>query len=1052
MSRTHSAGRFLLVAGLLTSAVAFSAGDPPAPPARGSRPLAVVFWEEGFPAVGAPAPDRGVLDSALGRFDAVFRGSGAFGKLLDDHEPALVVLPYGSAFPAEAWGPFLRYLGRGGSFVQLGGSPFAAPVDGRPGARTAPSPNPSLAHRLGFVRAEPAEASRVVTWEVIAAARAGPAPLSLDGFSPRHVPALDVLLSGPASRPDESGSDGPREGVLTPLVVGRSAEGTPRAAPVFRIDRVGGEFAGGRWLFALGDGTLPPSTLSALFASAAEGASVLSVRPAWAAFRPGEAPRTIVRLEGPRPREGEAAPSPVEVELLDPKGRRVSRGEVRLAREGTGWSGLLELPPLGAKAPRGLYTLRAGGASSGFLVQEAADLAGGPLLGAQGSFLARDGRPFAAAGMTFMDPSSQRRLFLEPDPLAWEDEFAAMEKAGVNLVRTGIWTGWKLHAPEAGRPTEGLLRAVEALVATARRHGMPVVLTLFAFLPETWGGGHPYLSPGALEAQRTFAGALASRLAGARDVAWDLINEPSFADPSSLWRTRPAGGTVETEGFARWLEASPLFDPGDDPRARWRMRPDEPISLPAAEDFEDRLLSGGRRPYRALDFRLFAQDAFRGWALDLSRTLAAAGSRGPVTVGTDEGGTGEMPNPLFFGDAVGFTQVHSWWNGADLSWDTLAVRVPGRPALVGETGLMSYERADAAPWLDTASRRRVLSRKLALSLGAGGAGAVAWAWRTNPLMPSANEAGIGLFRADGTARPELDPFRSFARFAARLTLLLSEPRPEEVAVVLPLSRLGPGGELVGEASRRAVRLLEGELRLPSRIVAEGRLATDLAGARLVVVPSPGALTRRGWEALLEAARAGATVLVTGPFDDDPWGRSTGRAKELGLPPGDRVLSPLEPVTLPGGARSALRFRGGLLERARGAAALPAGTAADRGPAETVSTVRTLPLGEGRLVLFPLPIELAEESPVAVALYALVAEAAGVSAPARVVPDDPSLYLRTVSMTDALLLAVDGPPGEPTSVRLRGVGRPIPLARTGDEATLILVRRSDGAVLARSDEP
>ncbi|MEI6726205.1 MAG: DUF2800 domain-containing protein [Actinomycetes bacterium] len=115
-----------------------------------------------------------------------------------------------------------------------------------------------------------------------------------------------------------------------------------------------------------------------------------------------------------------------------------------------------------------------------------------------------------------------------------------------------------------------------------------------------------------------------------------------------------------------------------------------------------------------------------------------------------------------------------------------------------------------------------------------------------PLMPSANEAGIGLFRADGTARPELDSFRSFARFAARISPhLSSEPEPEEAAVVVPVSRLGPGGDHVADATRRAVRLLEGELRIPARLVAEVEADSPLTRhVRLDNVLFPGARVLR----------------------------------------------------------------------------------------------------------------------------------------------------------------------------------------------------------------
>ena len=50
-----------------------------------------------------------------------------------------------------------------------------------------------------------------------------------------------------------------------------------------------------------------------------------------------------------------------------------------------------------------------------------------------------------------------RRFLLEPNPSVWNRDFAQMKAAGVNLVRTGIWTGWKRYMPEVGRLDESAL-------------------------------------------------------------------------------------------------------------------------------------------------------------------------------------------------------------------------------------------------------------------------------------------------------------------------------------------------------------------------------------------------------------------------------------------------------------------------------------------------------------------------------------------------------------------------------------------------------------------
>jgi hypothetical protein len=78
---------------------------------------------------------------------------------------------------------------------------------------------------------------------------------------------------------------------------------------------------------------------------------------------------------------------------------------------------------------------------------------------------------------------------------------------------------------------------------------------------------------------------------------------------------------------------------------------------------------GKHRPYRARDFAWFAQDAFEGWTAALTRAIRDAGSSTAITVGQDEGGLGERPNPLFHARGLDFTSMHTWWLNDHLLWD-----------------------------------------------------------------------------------------------------------------------------------------------------------------------------------------------------------------------------------------------------------------------------------------------------------------------------------------------------------------------------------------------
>ena len=246
-------------------------------------------------------------------------------------------------------------------------------------------------------------------------------------------------------------------------------------------------------------------------------------------------------------------------------------------------------------------------------------------------------------------------------------------------------------------------------------------------------------------------------------MIWDLINEPSFSAASQLWRTRPNGDASENAAWEQWLRTR-YGAGGEDYRAAalraWGAAPDEGTSLPSLDDFTDRNLFGTLRPRKAADYKRFSQDMFTAWVRQMTDALRSNGNRAQlITVGQDEGGLSERPNPLFFGKSVDFTCMHTWWNNDAQAWDAVLSALPDRPMLVEETGMMRYERVDGTPWRTEDEAARLLERKLAIAVGSGSSGYVQWIWNTNPFMASDNEAGIGFFRADGTARPELEPVR-----------------------------------------------------------------------------------------------------------------------------------------------------------------------------------------------------------------------------------------------------------------------------------------------------
>jgi hypothetical protein len=849
--------------------------------------------EPGFPAIDAP-PLRG--DTLAGVEGGSYLGVADLSSLSPDAFDVFVS-PYGSAFPADAWPALLAYLEAGGNWVNVGGVPGAVPV-ARDGAGWRAGERTTEFHRqLGFTLACAVATSRVKTWRANAAL-----PWTSRLASPveaRTVWELYCRFSSVADTPDESGSAGPMEAALEPLLSGCDADGRALAAPYVCVDRLEGRFAGGRWIFATSDGALERDTLRALVQAASAGMRRLDVRPSYACYRDGERPVVSVSYRG-AVRDAAAPPQGTgHISVFDERGSR--RARLAFALQGSGAlasAGQLDLgPALSGPLPPGLYRVEAElapsgeratplRATTGFWVWDDALIAGGAPLVAGESGFTRGGEPYPVTGTTYMASDVHRKFLLLPNPWLWDRDFAEMKRTGINLVRTGIWTGWKVLMPRPGEFREDALRALDAWLLTARRYDMPVIFTLFAFLPETWGGENAYLDPRAIEAQTAFVTAVASRYGQMNDLVWDLINEPSFCNPAHLWNCRPNYDRFEREAWAAWI-AERYPDAADR----------QGLDLPSLDDFKPAAAPGSGGPNasdvqgaasgadrRVIEYRLFAQATFPRWMRRM--TAALRGNGNPlqlVTVGQDEAGTNDSPNNLFIAGSEDFTCVHDWWLNDALVWDNVMTRSEGKPNLVEETGVMFAGRpAGIEPrWEEYA--RDLLERKLVISL-AQSAGFVEWLWSSNCYMASDNEAAIGLLRADGTAKPELEALRGVAAFAAAARRHLVGRESEPVLMVVPHANMFSLANTATEATRQAVRALVYGCRVGVSAVSEYALAPSMPAPKLAVVPVE-SLPRPGAKETLTAwARAG-TVVVYGAPDEVRYALAL---SDAGIRPGFEV--------------------------------------------------------------------------------------------------------------------------------------------------------------------
>lgn len=986
-------------------------------------PRALLFRAAGFPTIDVPAIDDAVLDAALAGLPVARAESPTeLGRRLRLRDVDVLVLPYGSAFPIDAWPRIRAFLGHGGGLAVLGGAPFHEPVR-RDGAGWARGPRATtFAHDL---LVGPAEA--------LVRAPATKTRLAQDtGFSTpfpeaQTTFALTLRLTTTKDFPDEHGSAGPRDAIARPLVHVVDAAGVPRGCPLLEIDHQLGPRAGARWVFATSDARLDAPVVRAIVERALDGASELRAEPLRAAVPPGEEPKVKVSL---RRFGGGEVPARARVRVTDDAGREVLATDAAL--DGTKGS-KSAVVAIAAKLAPGLYHVVAEAkdappsarvARTGFWVKDAKLLATGPRLSASRDWLRKDGHPYPVVGTTYMASDVDRAFLFEPNPHLWDADFAEMRRRGVDFVRTGLWTAWSRAIDDDGKVHEDVLSALDAYVLSAAKHGILVCFNLFAFLPLSFGGDDPYLDPRSLEAQRAMLTAFASRYRGVPWIHWDLINEPSYARRADLWSTRPIGDEHEKAAWRAWVKARH----GDDVaaiRALFRDPSDDPLAVPRPEDFEQKFVQVARRPRKTRDFQEFKEDVVARWAKTMRDVLHAAGGDPLVTLGQDEGGIYERPLQQSLAPSLDYTAVHTWWKNDDLLWDGVLTKVPDKPSLHQETGLMRLEDLDGAPWRTPDAAARLLERKIAYAFAGRGTGVVEWAWNVNPYMPIDEESTIGLFRPDGTAKPELDALSEVAAFFAKAKGELDDFEPDPVVLVVPHTRAFLGRANAIDATKIVVRALAERFGVVPTALSDLRLdAKQLAGKKLVVVPSPDGIDEPAAKALLEASRAGTKVLVTGSIEGDSYGRETPSLRALGLLGPSRPIAMHEPT---GWSATGWVLFEGQQELSRRDARPSLGGAALA----------------GNVWHEPLPLELAREREPLVKLLGAALRGAAVAT----MPGDWGLAARVLGAPRAALVVVvnERPVASTRRVVVDGKALDVPVRALG--ARLALVERRTGRVIA-----
>lgn len=990
----------------------------------------VVFSEAGFPAADSAAPSIQQLAALLPSATTV--GAEQLHTALASPSAHLLVLPYGSAFPEQGWPAIKSFLDRGGNLLVLGGMPFT-----RSAYRDAQGWH-LRDYSVRFIRPLMIDQYQETPGSEGLKFQNNPElTLRLDAFPWKRAFSPVIRLSA-VDLYKRGGAAGSLDARLDTLTWG-VREGRKLSAPAIQVDHDRNGFDGGRWIFVnaeLGHEFFENKNLvQSLVDRALQGAERFTARPILPLYLPGEPVQVQIDWQAAQPVNGLSAKI-----TIFPESNATNRTTVTAAVPSTG---PIPVPP---PEEKGLHFIEAQLMEgeqvraiyhSAFWIRDEAYLRSGQHLSVNHDYFELDGHPLAVVGTTYMSSEVQRLYFEHPNVYVWNQDLGQIHDAGLNMIRTGWWTGWDKFCDENGQPYERTLRTLEAYLMTARKYDLPAQFNFFAFLPEVLGGTNAFLDPSAVRRQQTLISAVVSRFHDVPYLAWDLINEPSFSE--HLWTMRPNGDSIELAAWNTWL--SQRYPDRTKLAALWNVPPDsvtDTIALPREEEFSPRGMYAGNNSLKLNDYFIFAQESFAKWAAAMRDTIRATGSQQLVTVGQDEGGIQDRLSPAFWGSSVDFTTNHTWWQNDYILWDSLAAKQPGKAMLIQETGLQRELNMDEIARRTPESEAALLERKIATSF-IQGSGAIEWLWNTNSDMTESNETPIGAVRTDYTEKPEATLLRAFGRFVPSLHEHLRDPQLPPIAIITSqAAQYSVMADFQLEAQRRAVRALAYSTHLPAYMIAENQVE-HLGSPTLAILPSPQALSDAAWASLLRYVDQGGNLLVTGPVDRDEHWQVVHRASALG------IAGQVEPLVYHnaelkiGGQRLRLAFgqqQQNWLHSLR----------FDDG-----STMQEIPRGKGRIYWVAYPVELSEDLQSVAELYSYVATRLNIAKPFTALAPVPAgvLVFPTV-LADLVLYVVVSDSDQDAAINIRdqATGTPLAFHLPAQHAAIAVIGKKDRRVVAK----
>ncbi|MBD1383078.1 beta-galactosidase [Metabacillus arenae] len=938
----------------------------------------VIFYDSSFP-IDGERPTGSFFENFNN--EIIVADAASLGKVLANNEVDCFINIHGPYFPKNAWQAVYNYLNSGKGIVHIGGIPFRIPCYMVNGNWELEREQTAYHQQLNIH-----EALHVNSEPIAFLQHNDDIPVFSgieDLFTIEDTCNFVLHVTKSSAIDAEMGSVGPMDASIYPLLKGISKSGREVAAPSVLIENTKGKFTGGRWLFINQKVNerfwteKGAHAIQELALYVANGVTEIWLKTNYATYEEGERPKVTLQLQSFKNAPAEWTLSTTITKNDEPVFTK--KEVIKASQQLNALSFIIPIDMM-----PGLYGITCHAVSStgetrilhqGFWGMDKKLLKTGDPLSCDRDYFQKDGRPLPIVGMTYMSSDVARYFLFLPNPYVWDRDMAQMKRAGINYIRTGIWTAWGNMMFVDGHVDENVLRSIDAFILCAKKHDLEVTFNFFSFTPERWGGENPYLDPRSVEAQKRFITAIVSRHTETSNINWDLINEPSLFDPSRTFSgPRTLHDKYDRKAYREWLKKR--HSSIRELQEKWNMTEQELPSFDAIEppepseiNFGIKDMLFGKKGLKWLDYTLYTMDMHNRWAKELTETIKQLAPNQLVTVGQDEALGSQRPSPLFYSEAVDYTTNHTWWLMDQLVWDGIFTKTPTKPNLIQETGIMYVENPNNQAKRSEEELRNILERKYAYAFSTGGAGAVQWLWNTNYYMNNINESNIGAIRADGTEKPETNVSYDFGAFIKDTRDLFKGRELEEIAVVFPYSNDFSNRRLALHATMKLTRTLAYEMNIPFRALSEYHLdGLKNEPPKLVVVPSPHNFSTTSLTTILEVVKEqDITLLFTGPINLDEYWHDTGRMRDiLGSTGIENILREemLEinekhyPISF-GGERIAETMKEVLISD------------------QNSMTIKEISYGKGEIIWCPLPIELNERSEPIIALYEYVIQKAGV---------------------------------------------------------------------------